>query len=46
MFRRTLVGEELYNQMGFFVQTILTDRYNHRRFVSGIIRKSVQRSVE
>ena len=24
-------GEELYNQMGFFVQTILADRYIHRR---------------
>ena len=24
-----LEGEELYTQMGFFVQTILTDRYTH-----------------
>ena len=23
-------GEELYTEMGFFVQTILTDRYIHR----------------
>ena len=33
--------EELYTQMGFFVQTILADRYN-RRELSGIIRKPVQ----
>ena len=26
-----LQGEELYAQMGFFVQTILADRYNNRR---------------
>ena len=26
-----LEGEELYTQMGFFVQTILADRYIHRR---------------
>ena len=26
-----LRGEELYTQMGFFVQTILADRYNNRR---------------
>ena len=26
-----LEGEELYTQMGFFVQTILADRYFHRR---------------
>ena len=25
-----IVGEELYTQMGFFVQTILADRYIHR----------------
>ena len=31
LFRPTLVGEELYTQMGFFVQSILADRYNHRR---------------
>ena len=24
-------GEELYSQMDFFVQTILSDRYIHRR---------------
>ena len=24
-------GEELYTQMGFFVQSILADRYSHRR---------------
>ena len=30
LFRPTLVGDELYTQMGF-VQTILADRYNHRR---------------
>ena len=30
-FRLILVGEEVYTQMGFFVQTILADRYNHRR---------------
>ena len=23
-------GEELYTQMGFIVQSILADRYNHR----------------
>ena len=38
-------GEELYTQMGFFVQTILADRYIHRREVSGIIKKLVQRRV-
>ena len=32
-------GEELYTQMGFFVQTILADRYIHRRDMSGIIKK-------
>ena len=26
-----LEGEELYTQMGFFVQSILADRYIHRR---------------
>ena len=26
-----LVGEELYTQMGFFVQSNLADRYIHRR---------------
>ena len=32
MFRPLLRGEELYTQMGFFfVQTILADRYIHRR---------------
>ena len=42
----TLVGrEELYTQMGFFVQSILADRYNHRRVVSGIIRKPVKRRI-
>ena len=30
LFRPTLMGEELYTRMGFFVQTILADRYNHR----------------
>ena len=36
--RRTLIvptplegGEELYTQMGFFAQTILVDRYIHRK---------------
>ena len=27
-------GEELYTQMGFFVQSILADRYNNRRELS------------
>ena len=31
IFLPSLVGEELYTQMGLFVQTILADRYNHRR---------------
>ena len=31
LFRPTLVGEELYTHIGFFVQTILADRYNRRR---------------
>ena len=31
LFRPLLRGEELYTQMGFFVQTILADRYIHRR---------------
>ena len=31
LFRPTLVREELYTQMGFFVLTILAGRYNHRR---------------
>ena len=30
-FRPFLRGEELYTQMVFFVQTILADRYIHRR---------------
>ena len=29
--RPFLMGEELYTQMVFFVQTILADRYIHRR---------------
>ena len=33
-------GEELYTQMGFFVQTILADRYNHRREVWVVSLKS------
>ena len=31
MFRPLLRGKELYTQMGFFVQSILADRYIHRR---------------
>ena len=31
LFRSLLRGEELYTQMVFFVQTILADRYIHRR---------------
>ena len=31
LFRPLLRGEELYNQLGFFVQSILADRYIHRR---------------
>ena len=31
LFRRHLWREELYTQMGFFVQPILGDRYIHRR---------------
>ena len=31
LFRPLSEGEELYTQMGFFVQTILADRYNNRR---------------
>ena len=39
-------GEELYTQMGFFVQSILADRYIHRKRVEiGIIRKLVQRRI-
>ena len=30
LFRPNLMGDELYTQMVFFVQTILADRYNHR----------------
>ena len=30
LFRPTLVGEELYTQMGFFVRSILADQYNRR----------------
>ena len=37
---------ELYTQLGFFVQTILADRYIRRRNVSGIIKKLVQRRVQ
>ena len=38
-------GEELYTQMGF-VQSILVDRYIHRRNVSGIIKKLFQRRFQ
>ena len=31
LFRPHLWGEELYTQMVFFVQSILADRYIHRR---------------
>ena len=31
LFRPFLRGEEVYTQMGFFVQTIFADRYIHRR---------------
>ena len=31
LFQSHLWGEELYTQMVFFVQTILDDRYIHRR---------------
>ena len=31
LFRPPLVGEELYTQMVFLVQTILADRYIHHR---------------
>ena len=31
LFRPHLWGEELYTQLGFFVQTILADRYTHCR---------------
>ena len=34
------MGEELYTQMSFFVQTILTDRYIHRREMSVVSLKS------
>ena len=40
LLRPTLVGEELYTQMGFFVQTILADRYNHRRELRVVSLKS------
>ena len=30
LFPPTLEGEELYTQLGFFVQSISADRYNHR----------------
>ena len=31
LFRPHLRGEELYTPIGFYVQTILADRYIHRR---------------
>ena len=45
LFRPHLWGEELYTQMGFFVQTILADRHIHRREMSGINKKLVQRRI-
>ena len=36
-------GEELYNQMGFFVQTVLADRYFHRREMWVVSLKSSHR---
>ena len=37
MFRHHLWGEELYTEIGFFVQTILDDRYIHRREMSEVV---------
>ena len=36
--RQLTLGEELYTQMDFFVQSILTNRYIHCRVVIGIIK--------
>ena len=40
LFRPHLWGEELSTQMGFFVQTILADRYIHRRKMRVVSLKS------
>ena len=49
LFRALLRGEELYTQIGFFVQTILGDRYiNHRelRLVSLESMSSVEYGIK
>ena len=38
-------GEELYTQMGFFVQSVLADRYIHRRKLRPVSLESLS-SVE
>ena len=40
LFRPHLWGKELYTQMGFIVQTIVGDRYIHRRGMSVVSLKA------